>query len=44
MLGSLEWRWLGVFIAPNHQATVGEGLLSMGAPDVVRCASHVTQL
>jgi hypothetical protein len=33
MLGWLEWRWLGVFIALNHQTTVGEGLLSMGAPD-----------
>jgi hypothetical protein len=43
MLGWLEWRWLGVFIALNHQTTVGEGLLSMGAPDTVRCASHVTQ-
>jgi hypothetical protein len=43
MLGWLEWRWLGVFIALNHQTTVGEVLLSMGAPDIVRCASHVTQ-
>jgi hypothetical protein len=43
MLGLLEWRWLGVFIALNHQTTVGDGLLSMGAPDTVRCASHVTQ-
>jgi hypothetical protein len=23
----------GVFIAPNHHTTVGEGMLSMGAPD-----------
>jgi hypothetical protein len=27
MLEWLEWRWLGVFIALNHQTTVGEGLL-----------------
>jgi hypothetical protein len=27
MLGWLEWRWLGVFIALNHQTIVGEGLL-----------------
>jgi hypothetical protein len=33
MLGWLEWRWLGVFIALNHQTTVGEGLVSIGAPD-----------
>jgi hypothetical protein len=33
----------GVFIPLNHQTTVGVGLLSMGAPDTVRCASHVTQ-
>jgi hypothetical protein len=33
MLGWLEWRWLGVFIALNHQTIVGEWLLSMGAPD-----------
>jgi hypothetical protein len=33
MLGWLEWRWLGVFIALNHQTIVGVGLLSMGAPD-----------
>jgi hypothetical protein len=43
MLGWLEWRWLRVFIALNHQTTVGVGLLSMGVPDTVRCASHVTQ-
>jgi hypothetical protein len=30
MLGWLEWRWLGVFIALNHQTTVRVGLLSMG--------------
>jgi hypothetical protein len=25
MLGWLEWRWLGVFIAPTTNSTVGEG-------------------
>jgi hypothetical protein len=44
MLGWLEWRWLGVFIAPNHQFNRWGRLLSMVAPDTVRCASHVTQL
>jgi hypothetical protein len=33
----------GVFIAPNHQFNRWKWLLSMGAPDSVRCASHVTQ-
>jgi hypothetical protein len=43
MLGWLEWRWLGGFIAPNHQTTVGVGLLSMGAPDSpVRQPRHPT--
>jgi hypothetical protein len=43
MLGWLEWRWLGVFIALNHQTTVGEGLLSMGAPNSpVRQPRHPT--
>jgi hypothetical protein len=43
MLGWLECRWLGVFIALNHQTTVGEGLLSMGAPDSpVRQPRHPT--
>jgi hypothetical protein len=42
-LGCLEWWWSGVFIAPTTKPTVGVGLLSMGAPDTVRCASHVTQ-
>jgi hypothetical protein len=31
MLGSLEWRWLGVFIAPNHQFNRWGRLLSMGS-------------
>jgi hypothetical protein len=43
MLGWLEWRWLEVFIAPNHQTTIGVGLLSMGAPDsLVRQPRHPT--
>jgi hypothetical protein len=43
MLGWLEWRWLGVFIALNHQKTVGERLLSMGTPDSpVRQPRHPT--
>jgi hypothetical protein len=29
-LGSLEWWWLGVFIAPTTKPTIGVGLLSMG--------------
>jgi hypothetical protein len=33
----------GVFIAPNHQFNRWGRLLSLGAPDSVRCASHVTQ-
>jgi hypothetical protein len=33
----------GVFIAPNHQFNRWGRLLSMGAPESVRCASHVTQ-
>ena len=33
----------GVFIALNHQTTVGEGLLSMGTPATIRCASHVSR-
>jgi hypothetical protein len=32
-LDGLEWRWLGVFIAPNHQFNRWGKLLSMGAPD-----------
>jgi hypothetical protein len=42
-LDALKWWWLGVFIAPTTKPTVGVGLLLMGAPDTVRCASHVTQ-
>jgi hypothetical protein len=50
MLVWLEWWWLGVFIALNHQTTIGGGCYRWahrtlsGAPsDAVRCASHVTQ-
>jgi hypothetical protein len=49
MLGWLEWWWLGVFIALNHQTTVGVAAVdgctgqSGAPPDTVRCASHVTQ-
>jgi hypothetical protein len=43
MLGLLEWWWLGVFIALNHQTTIGVGLLSMAAPDSpVRQPRHPT--
>jgi hypothetical protein len=43
MLGWMEWWWLGVFIALNHQTTVWGGLLSMGAPDSpMRQARHPT--
>jgi hypothetical protein len=33
MLGWLKWRWLGVFIALNHQNNRWGWLLLMGAPD-----------
>jgi hypothetical protein len=43
MLGWLEWRWLGVFIAPTHQFNRWGRLLSMGAPDSpVRQPRHPT--
>jgi hypothetical protein len=43
MLGWLEWRWLGVFIALNHQNNRWEWLLSIGAPDSpVRQPRHPT--
>jgi hypothetical protein len=43
MLGLLEWRWLGVFIALNHQNNRRGWLLSMGAPDSpVRQPRHPT--
>jgi hypothetical protein len=43
MLGYLEEWWLGGIYSPNHQNGRWGTLLSMGAPDTVRCASHVTQ-
>jgi hypothetical protein len=43
MLGWLEWRWLGVFIALNHQFNRWGRLLSMYAPDSpVRQPRHPT--
>jgi hypothetical protein len=43
MLGWLEWRWLGLFIAFNHQFNRWVWLLSMGAPDSpVRQPRHPT--
>jgi hypothetical protein len=35
-LGYLEWWWLGVFIALNHQTTVGTGC-SRWVHRIVRC-------
>jgi hypothetical protein len=43
MLGCLEEWWLGGIYSPNHQSGRWGRLLSYGAPDTVRCASHVTQ-
>jgi hypothetical protein len=43
MLGWLKCRWLGVFIALNHQNNRWGWLLSMGAPDSpVRQPCHPT--
>jgi hypothetical protein len=43
MLGCLEERWLGVFIALNHQNSRWGTLLSYGAPDSpVRQPRHPT--
>jgi hypothetical protein len=43
MLGWLKWRWLGVFIALNHQNNRWGWLLSMGAPgSPVRQPCHPT--
>jgi hypothetical protein len=42
-LGCLKVWWLGGIYSPNHQNGRWGRLLSMGAPDTVRCASHVTQ-
>jgi hypothetical protein len=41
--GCLEVLVVGGIYSPNHQSDRWEGLLSYGAPDTVRCASHVTQ-
>jgi hypothetical protein len=42
-LDDLNVGWLGVFIAPTTKLAVWWRLLSHGAPDTVRCASHVTR-
>jgi hypothetical protein len=42
-LGCLEVWWLGDIYSLNHQSGCWGRLLSKGAPDTVRCASHVTQ-
>jgi hypothetical protein len=42
-LGCLEWWWLGGFYSPQPPHSRWGGCLSMGAPDTVRCANHVTQ-
>jgi hypothetical protein len=39
MLGWLEWRWLGVFIAPTTNSTIGEGCCRW-AHRTVRCATR----
>jgi hypothetical protein len=43
-LDDLNVGWLGVFITPTTKLAVWWRLLSHGAPDTVRCASHVTWL
>jgi hypothetical protein len=42
-LGCLEWWWLGGIYIPQPPHSRWGGCLSMGAPDSVRCASHVIQ-
>jgi hypothetical protein len=42
-LDVLNVGWLGVFITPTIKLAVWWRLLSHGAPDSVRCASHVTR-
>jgi hypothetical protein len=37
------WGGWGIY-SPNHQNVVVGSLLSHGAPDTVRCASHVSRL
>jgi hypothetical protein len=39
----LEVVVVGGIYSPNHQTNRWGGYLSMGAPDTVRCANHVTQ-
>ena len=41
-LDAIECGVVGVFIAPTTELAVWWRLLSHGAPDSVRCASHVT--
>jgi hypothetical protein len=42
-LDHLNVGWLGVFVTPTTKLAVWWRLLSHGAPDSVRCASHVTR-
>jgi hypothetical protein len=42
-LDELNVGVVGVFIAPTTKLAVWWRLLSHGAPDTVRCASHVTR-
>jgi hypothetical protein len=42
-LGCLEVWWLGGIYSPNHKNGRWRRMLSMGALDTVRCASHITQ-
>jgi hypothetical protein len=42
-LDALKCWWLGGIYSPNHESSRWGRLLSKGAPDTVRCASHVTQ-
>jgi hypothetical protein len=42
-LGCNEWWVVGGIYSPNHQKSRWWRLLSHGAPDTVRCASHVTR-
>jgi hypothetical protein len=42
-LDALKWWWLGGIYSPNHQNDRWGRLLSKGASNTVRCASHITQ-
>ena len=42
-LDTMNGGVVGVFIAPTTKLAVWWSLLSHGAPDTVRCASHVTR-